>query len=201
MNVSHQLTTQVKLLLKAVLISDDQFLIIKRSELSQSRPGKWDLPGGNAEWVHAAVDVTNPHRQDLIREIKEETGVVVDDKQLDDHSICFAGTYFMVSSHPARAEAIPQPREQARRIGKLGNGGEVLVDANMNGSETYTVILGWKIFLASNFDRNSIQLSDEHTEYEWISWAEFDDYDFGFAGEKDGFIRQMVANALHSSDK
>lgn len=194
-----RLTENVKLLQKAVLISQHRFLIMRRAVNSPSRPNKWDLPGGNAEWINSSVDVNNPHRLDLIREIKEETGVKIGKKQIDDQAVCFAGTYFRVSSHPAQAEAMPQPQIKTQRADRVRRGENAQIDSTKNSSEIYSVILGWKIVLPKEFDKNSIQLSHEHTAFRWVKLTEFDDYDFGFAGEKDGFIRRMVDNAFRSS--
>lgn len=59
--------------------------------------------------------------------------------------------------------------------------------------QVYTIIVGWKILLPA---QPSVVMSDEHTEYAWIKPEQFDDFDFGFAGEKDGFIRNIITNAL-----
>lgn len=152
--LNHQLTENVKVLQKAVLIHDGKCLVLKRSEKSQSRPGKWDLPGGNVEWLQEKQNVRDPHVAELLRELVEETGIIVNDFDLEN---CHVGTFF--------------------------NAGE----------DMYTIILGWKIHLSQIPE---VKLSDEHTEYAWMALHEGPNYDFGFAGEKGGFIRSMIDNSL-----
>ena len=60
---------------KAVIIKDGKFLVLKRSEkeIASSKFNKnqcWDLPGGSVKFYEKAI-------QGLIREIKEETGLNV----------------------------------------------------------------------------------------------------------------------------
>lgn len=50
-----------------------KFLIVKRSEKEDNLPGKWLFPGGKVEKGEDAL-------QGLLREIKEETGLEVQDK-------------------------------------------------------------------------------------------------------------------------
>lgn len=73
----HQLTDQVKLLQKVALILNGKVLLLQRSAATLTRPNQWDLPGGNSEWptVDSAALVRGLHLKDLIREVKEETGV------------------------------------------------------------------------------------------------------------------------------
>lgn len=78
----HQLTDQVKLLQKAAIVrqnnSNLEVLLLQRSNDAKSRPGAWDLPGGNSEWpAQNQVSAANLHLADLSREIYEETGLVV----------------------------------------------------------------------------------------------------------------------------
>lgn len=155
---AHQLTAEVKLLQKVVLMHGDKVLILKRSADSGSRAEKWDLPGGNTEWPESSEDLRNPHVQDVIREVFEETGVEVPTSAVSE--CVYVGSYF-------------EPKKQI-----------------------YTIILGWRMTLPSSVQDQDILLSEEHTAFAWIDRAEFDKYDFGFAGEKDGFIRQTVENAL-----
>jgi len=173
--MNHQLTNQVKLLQKALLVCDEEFLILKRSADSLTRPNNWDLPGGNSEWPvdatpiqsaavtlspskgRQALDDTNYinlHQADLIREIKEETGVVVNSNQIGYQPIYF-GTYFE------------------------------------NQKQVYSIIVGWKVSLPA---KPIIKISSEHREFQWIKPSEFDHFEFGFAGKKSGFIRQIVNN-------
>jgi 8-oxo-dGTP pyrophosphatase MutT (NUDIX family) len=91
----HRLTEKVKLLHKVALVYQDKVLVLKRAENSASRPGKWDLPGGNSEWPTAASEIQkNLHQQDIAREIKEETGIKINaDAFLEDNLVFFA-TFF-----------------------------------------------------------------------------------------------------------
>ncbi len=154
----HQLTSEVKLLQKAVLVQGEKALILKRSADSGSRAEKWDLPGGNTEWPDGSEDIRNPHLQDVVREIFEETGIELSTSAVSD--CLYVGSYF-------------EP-----------------------GKEIYTIILGWGITLPLDVLQHDIVLSDEHTASTWISLSEFDQYDFGFAGEQNGFIRLMIEKAL-----
>jgi 8-oxo-dGTP diphosphatase len=89
--LSHQLTENVKVLQKAVLVHDGKCLILKRSEDAKSRPGKWDLPGGNMEWPTEKKDQQDFHVAELLREIVEETGVIVNDFDMEN---CYVGTHY-----------------------------------------------------------------------------------------------------------
>lgn len=155
--MSHQLTDQVKLLQKAVLRHQGQFLIMKRSEEATNRPGVWDLPGGNSEWPRVQADKANLHLDDLLREVEEETTLKLDRQSIKlPTQPIYLSTYF----------------EADKQI--------------------FTIIVGWQIELPADFDRTSPALSQEHSDYAWISTTDFDQYDFGFAGEQVGFIRQMI---------
>jgi len=55
--------------------------------------------------------------------------------------------------------------------------------------ELYTIIVGWSVRIT---ERPSVSLSPEHSEFTWISREQLDSYDFGFAGEKEGFIRRTI---------
>lgn len=61
--------------------------------------------------------------------------------------------------------------------------------------QVFTVILGWKLYLPTEFDESTVELSPEHSEFKWITYDEFASYDFGFAGEPGSFIEQMVVRA------
>lgn len=91
---AHQLTDSVKLLQKVVLLADDRVLLLKRSPDAKTRPGCWDLPGGNVEWPKSKTDVASGHVQELVREVREETGLQLDEPTLASLSICLAETYF-----------------------------------------------------------------------------------------------------------
>lgn len=56
----------------ATIEKDGKFLLVKRSAEEENHPGKWIFPGGKVERGEDAL-------QGLIREIKEETGLEVED--------------------------------------------------------------------------------------------------------------------------
>ena len=56
---------------KAVIIKEDGALLLLRSS-TEKFPGKWDLPGGH---VHEGEDP----KDGLIREVKEETGITLEE--------------------------------------------------------------------------------------------------------------------------
>lgn len=153
----HQLTEEVKLLQKVVIVHGEKVLILKRSSESTSRPNKWDLPGGNAEWPSALKDIHNPHYADVTREVFEETGIACEAQELN---------IISVESH---------------------------FDAE---NQIYTVILGFSVQLPSDMQENDVLLSDEHTDFAWVTKGQLSDFDFGFAGAPDGFIFQMITKAL-----
>lgn len=71
-----QLTENVKLLQKAVLMHRGKILLLKRSETAKTRADQWDLPGGNSEWPQEKEGIIRDiHLVDLKREILEETGI------------------------------------------------------------------------------------------------------------------------------
>ena len=57
----------------AAIEKNGKFLLVKRSEKEANYPGKWIFPGGKVEVGEDAL-------QGLLREIKEETGLEVEDK-------------------------------------------------------------------------------------------------------------------------
>jgi 8-oxo-dGTP pyrophosphatase MutT (NUDIX family) len=95
----HQLTTNVKLLQKAVLIHRGEVLLLQREPNDQSRPNCWDTPGGNSEWPEqTAQPQSNPHLADICREIEEESSIVLDPATLNHDSLVYHETYY----EPAR---------------------------------------------------------------------------------------------------
>lgn len=58
--------------------------------------------------------------------------------------------------------------------------------------EVYSLILGWRVELDRDFREEDVLISDEHKDFTWITAEEFGEYDFGFAGGKDGFIKEIV---------
>lgn len=98
MTLAHQLTDQVKLLQKIALIrridNQSQVLLLKRSQQSISRPGAWDLPGGNSEWPTTTTSAANLHLADVLREVREETGLVLPETVLDLSHLTHFSSYF-----------------------------------------------------------------------------------------------------------
>ncbi len=155
---SHMLTSEVKLLQKAVVLHAGKLLILKRSADSTSRADMWDLPGGNTEWpTDTSADIRDPHRADIFREIFEETGISI--SETTPLKSVYIGSYFAAAT------------------------------------QIYTSIVGWQVALPDDSAPQDVLISDEHSDFAWITPAEFDAYDFGFAGNATGFIRKMVENA------
>lgn len=99
MSLKNQLTENVKLLQKAVVIrqsgSTIEALLLQRSGDAASRPNCWDLPGGNSEWpVPGQFSIANLHLGDIKREILEETSLQVDEKNFDLKNLVHFSTYF-----------------------------------------------------------------------------------------------------------
>jgi 8-oxo-dGTP diphosphatase len=152
------LTDTVKFLQKAAIIHEGKVVIVKRSEHSASRPGGWDLPGGNAEWPTHKQPTADVHREDIAREIREETGWVFDGSIFTNENLVHFTTYF----EPAKTQ--------------------------------YAFICGWHVTAPPGFDPATIQLSDEHSDFKWISLSELDSYDF--IEPAGAFIKTIIKNAL-----
>lgn len=72
--------------------SDGRCLLLKRSDQEKVFPGKWAVPGGKLEWAdfdiskpdrtlhNEVVNFVNPIEKLLIREIKEEAGIDVEER-------------------------------------------------------------------------------------------------------------------------
>lgn len=90
----HRLTDQVKLLQKAVITADGAVLLLKRASDSVSRPNCWDLPGGNSEWPSTPDFTRGLHLHDLVREIQEETGLVITADSIFQRDLVFFDTTF-----------------------------------------------------------------------------------------------------------
>ncbi len=67
-----------------------KFLLVKRSDQEPNFPGKWMFPGGKVEIGEDAL-------QGLLREIKEETGIEIEDK------IALLRTYYFTRSDGGNA--------------------------------------------------------------------------------------------------
>lgn len=91
----HQLTTNVKFLHKAALIHENKVLILRRADGDGSRPGCWDLPGGNSEWPASVTAPTaDLHAQDIAREIQEETGYQIASANFANKTPVFFRSFF-----------------------------------------------------------------------------------------------------------
>lgn len=89
-----QLTQNVKFVQKVALVHEGNVLLVKRSLDSATRPGAWDLPGGNAEWPEVTTTIRNLHLQDAVREVREETGISLNVDQLPEENMVLFFTYF-----------------------------------------------------------------------------------------------------------
>ncbi len=69
----------------------------------------------------------------------------------------------------------------------------IYFDTHFDGEkQLYSLIVGWKIGLSGT---QKVRLSSEHTEFAWVSFPELGLYDFGFAGDQDGFIHQILVRS------
>lgn len=164
---SHQLTQNVKLLHKVLLTHKKKFLVLKRSQNSKSRPGKWDLPGGNSEWPEGLQhNSRNLHTLDVAREIWEETGLRFRPDIFTWENQVYFSTFFEAEK------------------------------------SVYTMICGWRVTELTDSQAENVTISDEHSEFSWISRNEASDYDFG--GEAGKFIIEIIENGFqheqHSSN-
>ena len=80
---SYSLTERVKFLHKVAIICQNKLLVLKRKPNDFARPNAWDLPGGNSTWPQAEEFVENPHLDDVIREVWEETCLKISAQGLD----------------------------------------------------------------------------------------------------------------------
>lgn len=160
-HLPHQLTQNVKLLQKAVVLHQGEVLLLQRGNTDQSRPNCWDTPGGNSEWPEMAdTAVSNPHFADICREIQEEANITIDPHTLSHQNLVYHETYY----EPAR--------------------------------EIFTVLFGWRIELPESFDRSSVQISDEHQKFEWVTPQNAQDYDFG--GPRGEFMKRILSSATQT---
>ncbi|WP_144699932.1 NUDIX hydrolase [Fictibacillus phosphorivorans] len=73
---------EIHVVVKGLIMYQDQYLIVKRSDEDEIGAGTWECPGGKIEFEEEI-------KQALIREINEETGLVIS----VDH-ILYATTFF-----------------------------------------------------------------------------------------------------------
>ncbi len=161
--IKHQLTSNVKLLHKVALVFQDKVLTLKRASDASSRPGKWDLPGGNSEWPeNKGTNEINPHQLDVSREIEEETGFDVPTDTFTLQNLAYFATYF-----------------EAER-------------------EIFSVNCGWIVsleeFLSDHETTPQATISSEHTDYQWITLDQLDQYDFG--GPERDYETAIIRRAL-----
>ncbi len=171
--IPHQLTKNVKLLQKAALWHNDKFLILKRSSDSTSRPDQWDLPGGNSEWPVGADG-----KSALPGSLGTAEAGLVRDLHKDD-----------VVREVFEETGIELQRSDVQKCVHIGTFFE-------GTKQVFSIILGWEIKLPENFKEDSVLLSEEHSDFAWIKKEEFENYDFGFAGEENGFIRKIIVKQL-----
>lgn len=108
---------------------DGKFLIVKRSEKDDFLPGLWELPGGGLDFGEELQD-------GLKREIKEETGLIVE------------------TIKPVAVNTYPMEKED-EKIQRI----EITFLCRITGTDT-------------------VLLSDEHTEYKWITKSEVNSINF-----------------------
>jgi 8-oxo-dGTP diphosphatase len=68
MNINNQINISQKIILVNI---NGEILTMRRGKTAPSRPGYWDLPGGDLEFGEDLKD-------GIIREVKEETGLDID---------------------------------------------------------------------------------------------------------------------------
>jgi len=90
----HQLTENTKLLHKVAIWHGGEVLILKRASDATSRPNKWDLAGGNSEWPDNDRHGQGVHKEDIAKEIIEETGIEVSPNTFAFSTLTFFDTFF-----------------------------------------------------------------------------------------------------------
>lgn len=61
-------------------------------------------------------------------------------------------------------------------------------------TQVYSIVLGWRVFLPSEFDPNSVIISSEHVAAAWMRPEELDQYDFDV--QRGSFLRSIVTNSF-----
>ena len=72
----------------AVIIKDGKVLILQRGETAPWMPRKWNLPGG-------MVDAGETNEEAVVREIKEETNIVISEKDIESMGYFDGGSYML----------------------------------------------------------------------------------------------------------
>ncbi len=146
----HQLTENVKLLHKAVVKVNNKVLILRRALDSQSRPGCWDLPGGNSQWpAPTQASASDLHCLDVAREIVEETGLTVPAEKFTFNNLVYLSSYF----------------DSQKQIYTVIFGWLAPYQADQDAQQ--------------NSAFPEIKISEEHIEFAWIDEKELANYDFG----------------------
>ncbi len=193
----HQLTKNVKFLQKATIIVNGQVLILRRTLNSKSRLGCWDLPGGNCEWpVKNQTSTANLHLQDIAREVKEETGLIVSVSAFIFDQLVYLSSYF--DSSKQIYTVITGWRITANMLQKSVLQKKQQNSAEKNSSQTVSNQSSLKQSQTTLINSlPPIQLSSEHTEYAWIKPTDLTNYDFG--GEKGSFLVDIIERGFATS--
>lgn len=174
---SHQLTPNVKFLQKAGVIINNRVLILRRALDAKSRPGCWDLPGGNCEWpAKNQVSTANLHLQDIAREVEEEIGLRVPASAFAFSQLVHLSSYF----------------DSSKQIYTIITGWKVAT--NMLQKKQQNFVEKTHSQTASAKSLPPIQLSSEHTEHAWIKLTDLANYDFG--GEKGSFLVDIIERSF-----
>ncbi len=150
--IPHQLTRHTKFLHKVAIVAEQKVLLLQRSSQAQSRPGCWDLPGGNSEWpTGVTAPTSNLHQLDVAREIREEVGLEV------------AASHFVLGNLNY-LESFYNPETEIYTI--------------ICGWQITDLA---KVGLPSALNELKITISPEHKGFQWVSEAELANFDFGGA--------------------
>ncbi|NCN45370.1 MAG: hypothetical protein COU63_01450 [Candidatus Pacebacteria bacterium CG10_big_fil_rev_8_21_14_0_10_36_11] len=157
--VPHQLTENVKFLHKVAIIHQDKVLVLKRPSTAASRPGSWDLPGGNVEWPAEMMESgRNLHQAEIAREVIEETGLEVLPEVFELENMVHFFSYY----------------DERKAV--------------------YSIVCGWVVKNLTDLRPDQVLLSDEHTEYRWVTADEANSLNFG---EPVGsFVKTIVQQAF-----
>ena len=83
-----------------VFDKNGKFLIVRRTKTAPSKPGAWDLPGGGIDFGEDPIGAMN-------REIREETGLEVDDLEVIDltSKINEVGEFWITIAYRAKSKS------------------------------------------------------------------------------------------------
>ena len=99
-----------RILVNTVIEKDGRFLILQRSLEEEHMPGKWTIPGGKVE--HTGGDVWNVLEENAVREVKEESGIEIENlKMIVDNSFIHTSGDHVVAviffAHHKSGDAMP----------------------------------------------------------------------------------------------